>query len=313
MNCNIASNDSLVESWEQWFLNSKSAPFLNKSFKQRLFNTFNSAITNDECKNQMLKHDEVAFLFKMNFGQGRINILHHFQEIGGKLWMQEEYFGAIQGIKKDGTCVVIPDQHQLFGISEDNESIPETDSFLQVQDLNQLDQLIASNDKKYTARNVIPVPPFMLSKISDIIQEFSGDSKRILLGVIQCVREFDEENEALEEVEQAKISCQDLLSWLYLATKNKVYSVPMIACSDVTIQRHFQQLERSNLIGAQPRTTATTTNHVPEQQNISRPLEVIANSSNLTRDFMDKLTQLQSSNGEKQSKSFQKLAKNINE
>lgn len=65
----------------------------------------------------MLKQDDIMFLFKMNFGQGKVDMIHHCQEIGGSLWQREESFGAIQGIQKDGTCIVTPNLNQLFGTS----------------------------------------------------------------------------------------------------------------------------------------------------------------------------------------------------
>ena len=46
-----------------------------------------------------------------------------------------------------------------------------------------------------------------------------------------------------------------------------------------------------------------------QQQDFQRPLEIIANSSTITREYLDKLTQIQTTNGEKQNKSFKKIAK----
>ena len=92
------SSKRIVDSWNDCFLSRKSAPLIDKSFKSKLFLTFNADIISNDCKEQMIKQNKLVFLFKMNFGQGKVNMLHHCQEIGGKLWMQEEYFAAIQGI-----------------------------------------------------------------------------------------------------------------------------------------------------------------------------------------------------------------------
>ena len=79
------SSERLVDSWNDWFFSRESAPFIDKSFKLKLFQTFNADITTNECKEQMIKQNEIVFLFKMNFGQGKVNMLHHCQEIGRKL------------------------------------------------------------------------------------------------------------------------------------------------------------------------------------------------------------------------------------
>ena len=80
--------------------------------------------------------------------------------------------------------------------------------------------------------------------------------------------------------------------------------IPMIACSDVTIQKHFQELERTHLSNNQPESRAQVMNASSSNPDITRPLKMIANSSDITRDYLDRQTQLQASNGDKQLKSF---------
>lgn len=51
-------------------------------------------------------------------------------------------------------------------------------------------------------------------------------------------------------------------------------------------------------------------NQTVTQQDFKQPLESIVNSSNITRDYLEKLTQIQSADSaDKQSKSFKKIAK----
>ena len=88
-----------------------------------MFHTFKVSITKEKCKEQIVKQDKFAFLFKLIFGQERVNTIHHFQEIGGNLGMDNERFGDIQGILKNGICIVTPDRDQLLGISEGNNSV----------------------------------------------------------------------------------------------------------------------------------------------------------------------------------------------
>ena len=47
-----------------------------------LFMLMNVSITEEKCKEQVLKHNDIAFLLsQLNFGQGRVNIIHHVQVI----------------------------------------------------------------------------------------------------------------------------------------------------------------------------------------------------------------------------------------
>ena len=106
-----------------------------------------------------------------------------------------------------------------------------------------VDQLQASTSVKYSARNIIPIPLFMANRLSLTIQATQGDSRAVLVEAVNLVREFD--NEFLnsnESVEGAKESCKDLLFWLFLVTRNKVYSIPMIACCDIY---RFRLISRS--------------------------------------------------------------------
>ena len=131
---------------------------------------------------------------------------------------------------------------------------------------------------------------------------------------IRCVRDFNDENDLLDKkIEKAKDSCQDLLSWLYLAMKNKAFSVLMIACSDITIQKYFQELERAHLSKTQFEIMDPATNSSSSNQDITRPLEVIANSSNITRDYLDRLTSFKQAMAISNQNPSGKLQRSINE
>ena len=246
-------NCELSESWKDWFLSRKSVAILDKAHKRTMFNTFNVSITEEKCKEKLLKQDEIAFLFKLNFGQGKVNI-HHFQAVGKNLWSNtSEKFGAIQGIQRNGTCVVIPDTKQLFGISEGNNSVPQVKDLLELRNVNEIDQIQVSNKTRYQARNIIPIPPFMINKISLAIQRSQGESKEVLIAVIEAIKEFDIATKTINEnMEKASDSFGDLLHWLFLAAKNKIYSIPMMACCDVQMQIHFRNIEKVYLTQEHP-------------------------------------------------------------
>ena len=67
-----------------------------------MFDTFNVSITREKYKDQIPRQEEIVFLFKLIFGHGKVNMIHHFQEIGRNWWTDTENSGAIQGIQKTG-------------------------------------------------------------------------------------------------------------------------------------------------------------------------------------------------------------------
>ena len=56
-------NYALSDSWSDWFSAKKSVAILDKSYKKMIFDKFNITITKERCKEQLLKQDEIAYLF----------------------------------------------------------------------------------------------------------------------------------------------------------------------------------------------------------------------------------------------------------
>ena len=52
MNGETSINKNSIESWSECFITRESAPFIDKSHKSKLFQTFNATITKEECKNK---------------------------------------------------------------------------------------------------------------------------------------------------------------------------------------------------------------------------------------------------------------------
>ena len=126
-------------------------------------------VGDDESKKELLDQGEVAFMFKMNFGSNMVNIIHHCQKNGGNIWMDEEHIGAIQGLQREATCIVTPDFNQLTQISVRDTSIPDINDLLNARTVEDINNLQLSPAKKFSARNVIPIPPFMLDKLDETI------------------------------------------------------------------------------------------------------------------------------------------------
>ena len=305
--CNTTANPN---AWIEWFLMQKGAKIIDKRCKAKLFRTFNAMVGDDECKEKLLKQEEIAFMFKMNFGSNMVNIIHHCQKVGGNIWMDEEHIGAIQGLQRDATCIVTPDFDQLTQISVRDTSVPEIEDLLNAKTIEDINNLQLSTTKRFSARNVIPIPPFMLDKLDETIRKHRGLCKLVLLTAIKSIKEFDTATSTIKETEPAASSCEDIIYWLFLASKNKIYSVPTMGCIETEVHDHFRQLEQSQLLTIQDTNHLTTPPSQNPNQDLQRPLEIIASSSSHTKDYLDRLNQqMQQSSSEKNTRSFKKLAK----
>ena len=308
----ITSEIEERSSWMDWFNSRESAPKINSGAKQALFKIFDASHSKLQIKSELLKHTETVFLFKQNFGINKINIFHHLSSIGGNFYELQEHFGAIQGIKEGTTSVVTPDMDQLLEISAVATLVPNLEEYMKINSNEDYKHLKSSKDSYYTARNFIPVPPFLLNKISNAIAEYDGDSKQVLTRTIQVIKDFDNQVDELEDenIKKVDITCTDLLHWLFLATKGKINSIPTIACSVKEVRKHFSEMQKLYKIEGH----MNVPNKQPIQDiilNMQKPLEIIAASSSSTQDFLSKLTQLHTTAQEKSSNSFGKLSDKV--
>ena len=127
--------------------------------------------------------------------------------------MDEEHIGAIQGLRKDATCIITPDFDQLTQISVRDASVPDIEDILKANTIEDINNLKNSPNDKFSARNVIPIPPFMLERLDQVIQKNKGQCKLALLAAIERVRTFDNVTDGITErgVETARSSCRDIL------------------------------------------------------------------------------------------------------
>ena len=166
-------------------------------------------------------------------GKNKINFFHHLSVTGGSFYNPQENFGMIQGIGERVTSVVTPDMNQLLEISAVPTNVPRIEDYLKVESIEDIRRLKSSKEVCYTARNVVPVPLFMLFKMNETILDYDGESDQALLLAINIFKEFDTELELAEDktIKKAKDSCQHILHWLFLATRGKINSTPTIGCS----------------------------------------------------------------------------------
>ena len=55
--------------WIDWFFNKESAPTMDHLRKTELFETFDTLKTEDQIQDSLLKYNEIAFIYKQNFGR----------------------------------------------------------------------------------------------------------------------------------------------------------------------------------------------------------------------------------------------------
>ncbi len=303
------NEEEKLTSWMDWFKKRESARKINESKKRALLETFNANRSEEDIQKDLINYKETTFVFKQNFGKNKLNIFHHLAVVGGNIYQEDEHFGAIQGVEADLTCIVTIDMPQLLGKTNET-SVPQIEDYMKTVNEDDYKNLKVSTNSKFATRNFIPIPPFLLQTISDVIVKTDGDSKEVLLEVIKSIKSFDEEaTRNGTNVELAKDSCIDMLHWLFLATKNKVKSTPTVGCSIKEVRSHFKDIQKI-IEGTNTNTQAqhTIERNIDLSTSIQRPLEMIAASSSSTQDFLCKLTQIQSSNQDKSSSSFGKLS-----
>ena len=286
---------------------------INSEAKKRLFETFDSTKSAEQIKLELLKHKETVFIFKQNFGKNKINFFHNLSLIGGRSFYTnpQEQFDAMQGIDEGLMSVITPDMSQLLEISAIVAQVPSREEYRRIKSFEDYRTSRPSRDKHFTARNFIPVQPFMLSELNTVLTKYKGDTMQVLIKAIELIEEFDQKTQGVEGevIKSARETCMDILNWLYLAMKGKINSIPTIACSTREVRKHFDNLQRINGIKRVLDVPQNKSNFVSE--NIQKPLEIIAASSSLTQDFLSKLTQIHTSNQDKSSNSFSKLSDKI--
>ena len=233
------------------------------------------------------------------------------KSIGGNLYVEKQDFGLIQGVEESATCIMTPDVNVLMQIPYATaQGIPTATQLLAVTSIEDISNLAVGQTTSYKPRNFIPIPPFLLDTISDAISNSDGDSKNVLLEVVRSVKDFDILHAGDNEFQdKAKSKCKDILFWLYLAGIDKITSIPMMGCNNRQMIDSFKLIEDKELnLATENQDNDQGFNSKELERILKRPLEMLAASSCSTQDFMHKLTQIQSQNNDKSSKSFKKVA-----
>jgi hypothetical protein len=310
MNQVNVDNDK-IDSWTEWFQSRESGKEIDMSNQETLFNTFNSTVSKSNCIEAVVNHDETAFLHTASFGRGNVAVFHHLTVVGQNIYNRNgtiEY-GFIQGLGKDTAISMTPDIDTLF--SEPNGAavpVPSPTALLSVSSSEEVDALTDSATVVYKARNLIPIPQFLIETIQNSISKSNGNSKLLLIECVKKIKEFDIEHaNDVNYSDKARSKSKDILLWLYLVNKgsNEIDAVPVIGCNE-KVAKALSKVKQRCL-----KTTNKNndTNNISAQveQSLKRPFEVLATSASSTSDFMEKLTQLQNQSSEKSTKSFKKI------
>ena len=170
------NNANKPKTWQDWLLSRQSVALVNNSRKEQLFKTVDSSVNNNECKQRVLDLNETAFLFKLNVNDNRVNIFHHLYRIGGNIYDSKEVFGAIQGIGEDTTCIISPDEKNLFELPSREVKVPDPKYLLMSRTKEDIMNLLPDDSFSFLPRNFIPIPPFLLEIINNVIESSEGNT-----------------------------------------------------------------------------------------------------------------------------------------
>ena len=301
-----------VTNWIQWFDSRPSATIIDKGAQGKLFDAFNHQISTSLCETAVSQHNEVAFLFKENFGKGRVAIFHHFNSIGGTVYNNNVEIGFIQGMDNQLTMMMTPDTAILFEAPTGAAAqVPTPTGLLGVTTKETVANLTTGTRTTYKARNFIPIVPFMLNDIAEAIRDNDGSAAQVLVQAAQSIKTFDTDhaNDA-DYTEKAKQQCKDILSWLYLVATDstKISATPTKGCTNIGMVTTLNGITSECLTPNKPSPNKTSRLLAQDLQNqLKRPLDLIAASTSSNQDYLRKLTQIQTTSQEKSSKSFSKL------
>ena len=261
-------NSNKPKSWKDWFNSRHCNILINDCRKKQLFNTFNHTINDKDCKQKMLDHEQTAFLFKQNLGVNRINVIHHLVREGGNVYDSNESFGAIQGIGEGTSCVITPDVPTLVALPfKTAEKVPKPDDIYGAKTVSDIENVNVNDSCEFLPRNVIPIPPFLLNRISSTIERTDGNGIAVLLAVIEEITDYDDtvvDNEE-PQTEDARTSCIDIVYWLYLTMKGKIYSTPTLGCSNRIMRERLLKIENEELY---TQLTLAQANQVTQSQSL---------------------------------------------
>jgi len=304
---NSPTSSRQAKDWKCWFNERESSKFINRSAKANLFETFDAKKSPAECTQLLLQHEETVFLYKQNVGASRLNIFHHIISIGGTVYSPTKVFAAIERVSKYTLGIITPDMVALTQLLVTKENkVPNKDEFFKIASRSDALNIVSNgSNSAFCPRNFIPIPPFLLDTIDKTIEEDEGDPSHMLVNIINEIIDFDDLDFENNQ-EKAKSLCMDLLNWLFLVIKKKIYSIPTIGCSHRKMRDNFRSLEATTFgcpVASSPNLISPTVDF----SQLKTPLELIATSQASTQEVLSKLTEMHTKTSEITTKSFRKF------
>ena len=142
---------------------------------------------------------------------------------------------------KANTQVFNPETEKLRKKPTIETAMPTPTSLLGFSEVG--NQVLATGSTSIKARNFSPVPPFLISQVSDIIKAKDGSATHVLLAAITTIQSFDAANADNEDFpEKAKDECLQFIQWLYTATleNSPIEVIVTELCEDETILQKYE-------------------------------------------------------------------------
>lgn len=295
--------------WISWFKEKPSTLVINKTHQEKLFKTFDATVANESIAEAIMQHEETAFLHKINFGTNKVSVFHHLISTGGTIYDEgTKEYGFIQGLGNTARNFMTPDMETLEAVTSDTAvAVPTINQVLGVKSEEDVDNLDTSATVTYRPRNFTPIPPFLLEPVMQGIMESKGDARKVLVKCAEAIKTFDTEHNGDDTyTEKAKQKSKDIVNWLYLISKDSeaVAAVATMGCENEILCQRLNEKTKNAL---EVKTVDNAAIAIDVEASLKRPFEILAATSSSTSEFMEKLTQLQSQNQEKTTKTFKKI------
>ena len=91
-------------------------------------------------------------------------------------------------------------------------TVPTITQILSITTVEQADALQDSQTVTFKPSDFIPIPPFLLKPIQDLISKSNGDSRVVLVECVKAVKDFDKKHaNNAEYADKAKSKCKEIM------------------------------------------------------------------------------------------------------
>lgn len=205
-----------ADGWKDWFLAKDSNTIINQAKQVLFFANCNSIIDKRDIACNLEKEENMVFLFHQNFGDRRVNIFHHFEQLGGMIMETNVDPSFIQEVGQLTACVTTPNIKKLCAIPTANALFVSTKmNMFAVKAVTDFKALLVGTATIYRPRNCIPVPPLLFETVVEAIEKSDGDTAESFVKCVETIKEFDlEHTDDNESEETVKDHCKRILDWL---------------------------------------------------------------------------------------------------